>query len=174
MGTWINVWLPKKDRLAFFTIAVLGSVNHFLYEWTKSAVVALFCPVNESVWEHLKLLVFPFLFWSVGVYICRKCAGASVYFYCRLLAVLNGMLWMVILFYTYTGVIGRSFLPVDILIFFVSITVTLHTTGKMERRRRKAPDGAVVYTAWMILILLFFLFTCFAPELPLFCPPELP
>ena len=41
--------------------AFLGTLNHFLYFLSgQSPIVALFCPVNESVWEHLKLLYFPF------------------------------------------------------------------------------------------------------------------
>lgn len=46
--------------------AFLGTLNHFLYFLSgQSPIIALFCPVNESVWEHLKLLYFPFLFVSI-------------------------------------------------------------------------------------------------------------
>ncbi len=49
--------------------AFLGTLNHFLYFLSgQSPIVALFCPVNESVWEHLKLLYFPFLFVSIWEY----------------------------------------------------------------------------------------------------------
>ena len=50
--------------------AFLGTLNHFLYFLSgQSPIVALFCPVNESVWEHLKLLYFPFLFVSIWEYL---------------------------------------------------------------------------------------------------------
>ena len=41
--------------------ALLGTGLHFLYTWQPIALFGLFAPVNESVWEHLKLLVWPFL-----------------------------------------------------------------------------------------------------------------
>lgn len=41
---------------------ILGSLSHFFYGWSGDFfLVGLFSPVNESVWEHLKLLFFPAL-----------------------------------------------------------------------------------------------------------------
>ena len=37
----------------------LGCAWHFLYDWYPHFLVGLFAPVNESVWEHLKLLFWP-------------------------------------------------------------------------------------------------------------------
>ena len=63
--------------------AFLGTLNHFLYFLSgQSPIVALFCPVNESVWEHLKLLYFPFLFVSIWEY-----AASSGFFTVLLLSV---------------------------------------------------------------------------------------
>ena len=44
---------------------ILGTLLHFLYEWTGyNYLVGFISPVNESTWEHLKLLFFPVLFLS--------------------------------------------------------------------------------------------------------------
>ena len=41
-----------------FTLAT-GTLLHFTYEWSgENPFVALYSPVSESVWEHLKLLFF--------------------------------------------------------------------------------------------------------------------
>ena len=41
----------------FAFTSLLGTLLHFLYEWTgKSPLVAPFSGVNESTWEHMKLL----------------------------------------------------------------------------------------------------------------------
>ena len=40
-----------------FTLAVLGGAAlHFLYDVWPNPLTAVLAPVNESVWEHLKLL----------------------------------------------------------------------------------------------------------------------
>ena len=45
-----------------FTLAVLGGAAlHFLYDVWPNPLTAVLAPVNESVWEHLKLLYWPML-----------------------------------------------------------------------------------------------------------------
>jgi len=170
MADFFNKCLPRQDRPAFIFILVTGTINHFLYEWTNSAFFALFCPINESTWEHLKLLFFPFLMWILWQYF-RKRPDVSSYFYYRLLAILCGMLCIVTLFYTYTGIIGRNFLVADILIFIAGIIFTLRCIPEFTKTLSYIPSGSAVYTAWAALLLCFFLFTCYPPDLPLFIPP---
>lgn len=160
-------YITKKNMPAFVFIASAGTFNHFLYEWTGSAFVAFFCPVNESVWEHLKLLFFPFLFYSLWNYIRRKPSAASYFFY-RFLAVLCGMLCIVTIFYTYTGIIGRNFLVLDIITFLVAIMAALCILPLLTKAFPSVPSLTSTYTAWMAVVLCFFIFTCFPPEIPLF------
>lgn len=53
---------PKRQLILTFIAAVLaGCVLHFVYGWFPSAVTALISPVNESLWEHVKLVFWPYL-----------------------------------------------------------------------------------------------------------------
>jgi len=167
MKDLLKKYIPKKDMPAFIFIIIAGTLNHFLYEWTGSALIAFFCPVNESIWEHLKLLAFPFLFWSLWDY-RRVKRNAPSYFYCRFLAVLCGMLSIVTLFYTYTGIIGKNFFLADILTYVIGIITTLRMTSWFSRHLSTVPDAIASYSAWLALILCFFTFTCFPPNIPLF------
>lgn len=47
--------------LAFVLAAAGGALLHFVYQWLPSPLTALFAPVNESLWEHGKLLFWPYL-----------------------------------------------------------------------------------------------------------------
>lgn len=99
----------KKDKHSILAVILLGSLSHFLYELSGGAAIfALFCPINESVWEHLKLLFFPFLF-ITAIQWYRQKPSLLPFFYHRFLGILCGLLTTVVLFYTYTGVIGRHF-----------------------------------------------------------------
>ena len=50
-----TVWLWELVGLAY--VSLVGTVLHFLYDWLGGAVwVAPFSGVNESTWEHMKLL----------------------------------------------------------------------------------------------------------------------
>lgn len=46
----------------FLFVGILGTLFHFVYDWCRLArLIGLFVPVNESTWEHMKLLFFPML-----------------------------------------------------------------------------------------------------------------
>lgn len=165
----LNTYIDKKDFPYFIGVIVLGFLNHFLYKWSgQSGIIALFCPVNESVWEHLKLLFFPFLFISVWTYLRHKSIRA-VFFYQRLLAVLFGMVSILVLFYTYTGVIGRSFLLLDILIYLFGVLASFASLRYIKRRHLSIfPSDSAIAVSWLFLCFCFFFFTGFPPNIPLF------
>ena len=53
---------PKRQLILTFVAVVLaGCALHFMYDWWPNAVTALFSPVNESLWEHVKLIFWPCL-----------------------------------------------------------------------------------------------------------------
>lgn len=161
----------RDTNLRFVLVAAfLGTLNHFLYFLSgQSAIVALFCPVNESVWEHLKLLYFPFLFVSIWEYFSLRPAALH-FFYCRYLGVVFGMLFTVFVFYTYSGILGRNFLVLDILLFYSSVIFSFgmseYFTDRLHTSRET--DSTFVISLWMITAFFFFVFTCFPPDLPLF------
>ena len=167
----LSLYINKKDRPYIIAVLLLGSLNHFLYEWSgQAAVIALFCPVNESVWEHLKLLFFPFLFMSVILFMKSR-AEALSFFYYSFLAVTGGLFSVIVLFYTYTGILGTNFLAADLLIFLISVLFSFHLASRLRRSGLQPPPQNIVFSLWIITALCFFSFTCFPPDLPLFFPP---
>jgi len=52
---------PVRIWLIFCAALVLGVLLHFLYRWLPSPVTALLSPVRESLWEHLKVVLYPLL-----------------------------------------------------------------------------------------------------------------
>ena len=110
--------IPRQSFPYMIVTMILGTLNHFLYDWSgKNPVIALFTPVNESVWEHMKLLFFPFLLLSLIEYIIRR-PDSSRFFGSRLFAVWCGMFSIIVLFYGYSGAIGKSFVLIDILLYY--------------------------------------------------------
>ena len=67
-----TVWV--WELLGFALTALGGTLLHFLYDWTNEAAwAAPFCAVNESTWEHMKLLFWPaFIFASTESFFFKK------------------------------------------------------------------------------------------------------
>ena len=53
--------ISKVLLIAFVVTTLAGACLHFLYDFLPSPVTALIAPVNESIWEHLKLVYWPYL-----------------------------------------------------------------------------------------------------------------
>lgn len=162
--------IRRKDLPYIIFTIIIGIAAHFMYEYSgKNPVTALIAPINESVWEHLKLLFFPFLLSSLTEYSLRRPEPAA-FFAARFAGVWTGMLAIVFLYYGYSGILGRNITPIDILLFLFGVVLAYSISCKFSRRFRPF-DPLTIFLCWTVSVLLFFIFTCFPPELPLFIPP---
>lgn len=53
--------LDRRVLLAFVLATLSGTLLHFVHDFFPNTLTALFAPVNESIWEHLKLVYWPYL-----------------------------------------------------------------------------------------------------------------
>ena len=157
----------------FFSIIftfILGTLLHFTYEWSKeNKVVSIFSAVNESTWEHLKLLFYPMVltiiigYFYIGKdipnFICTKTIG-----------IITAILFTIIFFYTYTGILGKNIAIIDISSFFIAVVLGEYTSFKLMI------NGFECNNAFSIIVLLI-LAICFAvctfnpPKIGLFKDP---
>ncbi|MCI8852916.1 MAG: hypothetical protein HFI30_03920 [Lachnospiraceae bacterium] len=151
----------------------LGSLSHFFYEWSgEHPLVGLFSPVNESVWEHMKLVFFPALLYTLFEIIARLRLD-SHFLTVRFLSLLTGTFLIPCLFFIYTGFLGRPFLPLDIGIFVLcTLTVFLLSHYLDLNAKALSLPFFVLFTALLFFLILFFSFSYRPPNLPLFWPPK--
>lgn len=104
----------------FAFVSIVGTLWHFIYQWTgDNRLAALVCPVNESPWEHLKLLWFPFLLWCL--IILRSTKGQSGAWARHCVGALTGIGVITAFFFTYKGIIGRYVMALDIISFILGV-----------------------------------------------------
>ena len=152
-------------------VSVLGTLFHFVYEWSgNNFFIGLFTPVNESIWEHTKLLFFPMLIYSL--YLQNK---ISDQYPCINSAMIKGALigsaLIIILFYTYSGIIGFNIAFADILIFFISVIVSFLIAYKKTLACKEDKYSSVLDFFQIAMIFLFIIFTIYSPDIPLFISP---
>lgn len=164
--------VPEKWILAGAPIIFLvGSLFHFLFEWSgKNKLVAMFAAVNESVWEHIKMIpVTLVLFWCVMYLILGKKFGVdkNKWFTGGLVSLLVSIITMPMLFYFYRGALGIELLWVDILIFFLSVLFG-QLLGLHFYRHSKGINWIVALLLMILVILFFAVVTFFPIEIPMF------
>ena len=152
--------------------AILGTLFHFLYGWTGNIAFAPFCAVNESTWEHMKILFFPMLIFAV---IQSKFFIKSTpnFWLVKLIGILIGLTLIPVLFYTYNGVIGKSPDWINISIFFVSAAVTFITETRLFRKGKpRCIYPKFAFLAICLIGIMFIVFTFFVPNLEIFKNPN--
>ena len=157
--------------MGFSVTSLGGTILHFLYEWLGEAKwIAPFSGVNESTWEHMKLLFWPMLIFAlVQSFFFRD---REDFWWIKLRGILLGLTLIPIIFYTYNGVIGKSPDWLNIAIFFVSAAaVYIYETRlfNAENPRHKSAKSAVAILC--VLAVLFVLFTFLTPEIGIFKDP---
>ena len=159
-------------KRAYIISAVLAAAAvtalHFLYTISPNLISALLAPVNESVWEHLKLLFWPVL--GAAVVLSTR-APCRIRLWCGFLTALLAMPVFLLGMYYLLRRLGLSGLALDILLYYVTIfggfwlAWHLQRAGRLQRHCGILLMLVILYGAGLIL------FTFAAPPLKLFTPP---
>ena len=163
MGIW--------QLMGFSITALAGTLLHFLYEWLGEAVwVASFSGVNESTWEHMKLLFWPTFFFAI---IESRFFKERKEFWCiKLRGIALGLLLIPVLFYTYNGIFGKSPDFINIGIFFLSLAIAyIYETRLFNKTTLHCKHPTLAFSLLSLIALLFVIFTFAPPTINLFKDP---
>ena len=158
--------LLKIQIIVILFCLILGTLLHFTYEWSgENLFVGSFSAVNESVWEHLKLAFYPMLIAAIIEYFFVKNI-ANNYVEAKTIGIFAAISFIVVAFFTYSGIIGTSIIAIDILLFIISIILGEYVAYKLMKRN----DESTVATTSLSIIILAFLLLCFV--IFTYLPPE--
>jgi hypothetical protein len=155
-------------------ILLLGTLIHFIYEWSgESRVAGVFGAVNESTWEHLKSLFWPTLLFSIIEFFIGGKKKPNFYT-AKFMSLLSGIVIILVVFYTYTGIIGKPILVLDIIIFIIAVIISqmlgykFLTSPKFVSETTNSCSLLLIF----VLIALFVTFTFQPLHIPLFEDPK--
>ena len=164
-----TIWI--WELFGFAVTVLCGTLLHFLYDWLGGAVwIAPFSGVNESTWEHMKLLFWPMLIFGIAQSFFFKYYES---FPCvKLRAILIGLALIPILFYTYNGVIGKSPDWINIAIFFISAAAAyIYEGSALKKGKIKCRSPRLPISVLCIIALAFVIFTFAPPKIAIFEDP---
>ncbi len=151
-------------------VLAAGSLSHFMYDWSsRQSVIGLFTPVNESVWEHMKLLFFPMLLYAL--FLCLRYRENPCLFSAFCAGILAGTFLIPVLFYAYNALLGRDVFLLDIGTFLISVLAAFWLTYKLSVSCKSAPYSFLLYSVIVILLLCFLRFTYQPPSHKIFEDP---
>lgn len=164
-------YLKRYTIIGIIFVLITGTLAHFLYDWSgKNYIVGLFTPINESIWEHMKLLFFPMLIYSLIIIFQFKgtysCISSSLCF-----GILTGTLLIPLFYYGYTSILGKDVFILDFAIFILSIIIAFWLSYKLTLYYRLEPYTFLLCCSVCVLFICFILFTYHPPKARIFEDP---
>ena len=153
-------------------VIIWGIISHFIYEWSgNNFILGFFFPVNESTWEHMKLCFFPMLLYSF--YMNRKmkednpCITSSLLF-----GILLGTFLIPVIFYTYSGIIGKNYIFLDIATFIISILLAFISVYRLTLSCKINSFSFGLKICVLFVAVCFLIFTYYPPDIGIFMNPS--
>ena len=156
----------------FLFTAVIGTFLHFLFELTDGSVIsALLSAVNESIWEHMKLLFYPMVLVALAEYFFWG-RNQKSFWWIKLIGILAGLSVIPVMYYTYTGILGASADWFNITIFFIAAGLVYFLETQLFQKEFSCPLPSAVSVIGILLIGVAFTALTFSPpHIPLFQDP---
>lgn len=160
----LNVW----QIAGFIFVCFAGVFLHFLFDLSgENMVVATFSAVNESIWEHMKLLFFPMFIFTFAE---KRCVGKTQdNFYCvKLAGIVFGTVLIPVLYYTLNGIFGTTPDWVNIFIFFLAAALGFFLEKRLFDKKMNCNSSKLSVLVLIIIAVSFAVFTFYPPCFPLF------
>lgn len=163
--------LKRHTVLGILFVLFAGTLAHFLYDLSdNNHMIGLFTPVNESVWEHMKLLFFPMLAYSFAMVFHAK-ENRSCIISASCLGILAGTFSIPVLFYAYTAILGKNTFAFDLATFVLSTAAAFFIFYKSALFCRLRPYMRLLCILTCVLFLCFMVFSYDPPGFMIFLEP---
>jgi len=161
----------KKNKVLLYEIlgavfsVIMSFLLHFIYEWSGGSMfAALIGLVNESVWEHLKILGFAYLFWLI-----IELPLLNINFRRIITAKAAGLATILIsttfFFYIYSGILGFTVTWINILSAVIWMILGYIVSYKIMNS--PADSEGLFSVSLLFIILIVVCFLCFTPNPPM-------
>ena len=173
--------LKSLQLIGFIFACIAGVLLHYVFVWSGgNIIVACFSPINESIWEHAKLIFFSMLIFAfIENHITKH--RIRNFWRIKLAGIGLGTLLVPMLYYTYVYGLGITAGWFNIIAYFIEAAIVMlvetalfincnscgYSRDPSEASATSFSErGALVI--FFIIIFVFALFTFMPPELPLF------
>lgn len=156
----------KKYFVISSIIAVIfGTLQHFAFDLSNNNVfIGLISPVNESVWEHLKLVLLPLTIFAIITKIALKQKNVMI---ATSIATITACIFILIVHYTYLNFNIES-ATVDIIAYIISIILAFYIIYLFYTNNILIKFEPLGYILIISMFIIFGIFTFYPPKQELF------
>ena len=148
--------MKKYKIIGIFALFLLSFLWHFGYDILPNFFTSILFPVNESIWEHMKIFWGVILFYGIIEYFLLKRENIKVSNYLLklvIMAFLSIFIFLIIYLPIY-NLFGENFVITIILMFitYIIIKYISYRLFKLEEKR------TLIILPIFLIILIYFIF----------------
>ncbi len=161
----------KLKILGTIIAFILTFILHNLYTNIPNIITSIITPVNESIWEHMKLLFTSILISGVIQKLIVKYKKLDINNVCisNFTGAVTSIIIFLIIYVPIYNLIGKDF-TITIIIMLLSIVIAEYISYLiMNKKDLKMENHAIAFT--IIVYIAFFILTIYPPHNSLFIDP---
>jgi len=165
--------LKKLKTIDIFIVFGLCFLTHFLYNWFPNSLFSVFFPVNESIWEHMKMIVSSLLIAGIIDYIIIKkfdLDANNLIFSIFATSIISIPIFLIIYLPIY-NLIGEKII-INFIVLFITIYFTQIISFLITRKENKNILNFVGIIGIIIIYIFFGILTYNPPKTDLFFDKE--
>ena len=116
--------IKKITIISTIAIFLFSALSHFIYDWFPNIFTSIFFPVNESIWEHTKMIFTTMMFWGIIEYFIISNHGKKNFSTALVISTIITIIFLVATFTPIYYVMNeQENMVVTLIIYFISIVV---------------------------------------------------
>lgn len=161
--------IKKVKTLGVLITFLLCFLIHFLYDWFPNSFFSIFSPVNESIWEHMKLIATSYIIYGLIDYLLlKKYSITHNNFLLQLFIIpIIGILLYLIIYLPLYSFMGESMI-ISLTLLFVIIMIMHIISSNILKLKPLKYESIIGVLGIIIIYIIFGILTYKPPKTELF------
>lgn len=157
--------LKTIKLIAIINIFIISFPAHFLYDFFPNTLVSIFFPVNESIFEHMKIIFTSTLIYGLIDYLVIKLNNIKVSnFLFQLFFTSFSSIFIFLFFYLPISFIWGEYLPLTLSLLLITYVIGQIISYYILNYKSIPILNIISIPLIIIVYVLFFIFTYSPPE----------
>lgn len=149
-----------SEFIGILFIILISLCLHYIYDLSnQNLIIGLFSPINETIWENLKLGFFPVVFYSIIENLTIK-SHVKNFFTAKAISSISLSLFTIVIILTFKNILGKNISVIGIGIFITGCILTQLVSIKiLTLDNHYAVINLLSFLFLFIITLMFFVYT---------------
>ncbi len=157
--------LKKLKIISTISIFIISALCHFIYDIFPNFITSIFFPVNESIFEHQKMILTSFLLWSIIEYFILKKIKHNNFFIALLISSLICIIFVTSVFSPIYLVLlnKKDNMLITLIVFFIGIILSQIASYYILKSKRNYNKVNIISLIIYICLIISFAYLTYNP-----------